>query len=165
MYKVGDYVVHNGHGVCIIIDEIISLEPQKNCFKLQTISNKMNILMPCEKTSCFLRPLLSIEEIKKAIHQTALESISYTKDNKERKIQFQGLITSNEISDTLSLLFQLYQLQDDKKKEKKNLGSFDSQFLQQAERKIVNEIAIAANITKEEAQKYILAQLKPQPVL
>lgn len=165
MYKVGDYVVHNGHGVCIIMDKISHQEPQKECFKLQTIYNGMSILMPCEKSSSFLRPLLSIEEIKQAIHNTTLASIHYTKDNKERKVQFQELITSNRIEDTLLLLFQLYQLQDDKKKEKKNLGSFDSQFLQQAERKIFNEVAIAANITKEEAQKYVSTHLRPQPVL
>ena len=83
-----------------------------------------------------------------------------SEDNKERKNEFQELITSNNVNDTIQLLRYLYNLANDKKKEKKSLGSFDSQFLQQAERKLFNELAISANISKEEAHNYIINALK-----
>lgn len=159
MFEKGNYVVHNGHGVCKIC-EIVN-----NCYKLETIHNGMSILMPCEKAVIFLRPLLSMNDIKKAISEVLTTAEPYIKDNKERRIQFQTMVTSNDIHDTLLLLFQIYQISEDKKKEKKNLGSFDSQFLQVAERKVLYEISIAANITKEESLKYIYANLKPQLVL
>ena len=100
------------------------------------------------------------DEIIKSINEGATYSKDYNKDNKERKNEFQELITSNNIADTVKLLRFLYQLSIDKKKEKKTLGSFDSQFLQQAERKLFNELAISADISKEEAHLYIINVLK-----
>ena len=98
--------------------------------------------------------------IIKHINEGSNLSNEYNKDNKERKNEFQELVTSNNVIDTIQLLRYLYQLAIDKKKEKKSLGSFDSQFLQQAERKLFNELAIAANISKEEAHNYIINILK-----
>ena len=160
MYKIGDYVVHNGHGVCTILDETFNETMNKSFFKLETIHNKMSIMMPKDKTDAFLRPILSKDEIIKAINEGINYSKEYNKDNKERKNEFQELVTSNNINDTIKLLRFLYQLSIDKKKEKKTLGSFDSQFLQQAERKLFNELAISANISKEEAHLYIINVLK-----
>ena len=160
MYKIGDYVVHNGHGVCTILDETFNQTLNKEFLKLETIHNKMSIMMPKDKINDFLRPILSKEEIIKYINEGSNYSNEYNKDNKERKNEFQELITSNNIADTVKLLRFLYQLSIDKKKEKKTLGSFDSQFLQQAERKLFNELAISADISKEEAHLYIINFLK-----
>ena len=160
MYKIGDYVVHNGHGVCTILDESFNQTMNKTFLKLETVHNKMSIMMPKDKTDLFLRPILSKEEIIKAINEGSTYSKDYNKDNKERKNEFQELVTSNKIADTIQLLRFLYQLASDKKKEKKSLGSFDSQFLQQAERKLFNELAISANISKEEAHTFIINILK-----
>ncbi len=164
MFKIGDYVVHSGHGVCLVLG-LVKNTMDQDCYKLQTIHNGMTILIPCEKASCYLRSILSMNEIKKAIHKTTESKEEYIKDNKERKVYFQSLVISNDICDTILLLKQLYTLMGDKKREKKNLGSFDSQFLQQAERKLFNEVAIAAQISKDEAQNYIYAELKAEPVL
>ena len=160
MYKIGDYVVHNGHGVCTILDEVFNQTMNKEFLKLETVHNKMSIMMPKDKTNDFLRPILSKEEIIRHINEGSNLSNDYNKDNKERKNQFQELVTSNNINDTIQLLRYLYQLAADKKKEKKSLGSFDSQFLQQAERKLFNELAITAEISKEEAHNYIINILK-----
>lgn len=160
MYKIGDYVVHNGHGVCTILDETFNQTMNKTFLKLETIHNKMSIMMPKDKSNEFLRPILIKDELIKEINNGINYSKNYNKDNKERKNEFQELITSNNVSDTIKLLRYLYQLSIDKKKEKKSLGSFDSQFLQQAERKLFNELAISANISKEEAHLYIINILK-----
>ena len=160
MYKIGDYVVHNGHGVCTILDEVFNQTLNKEFYKLETVHNKMSIMMPKDKTSEFLRPILSKEEIIRQINEGSNLSKEYNKDNKERKNEFQELVTSNNVCDTIQLLRYLYQLAIDKKKEKKSLGSFDSQFLQQAERKLFNELAITADISKEEAHNYIISILK-----
>ncbi len=152
MFEVGSYVVHSGHGVCLI-KEIISND--KSYFKLQTVHNGMTIMMPCENAKVFLRPILSKNEIKTSIDKISLNKDTYVKDNKERKLYFQSLVTSNDICNTLLLIKLLYQLVEDKKKEKKNLGSFDSQFLQQAEKKLFYEMAIASGQTKDECKDYI----------
>ena len=163
MYKIGDFVVHNGHGVCTILDEVFNSTMNKVFLKLETVHNKMSIMMPKDKSDEFLRPILSKEEIINEINKGSTYSNEYTKDNKDRKNEFQNLITSNNVSDTIRLLRFLYQLSIDKKNEKKSLGSFDSQFLQQAERKLYNELAISANISKEEAHTFIINVLKDNP--
>lgn len=160
MFKIGDFVVHNGHGVCTIIDETFNSTMNKTFLKLETVHNKMSIMMPKDKMNDFLRPILSKDVLVKSINDGANISNEYNKDNKERKNEFQELITSNDVNDTIKLLRFLYNISNDKKKEKKSLGSFDSQFLQQAERKLFNELAISANISKEEAHNYIINVLK-----
>lgn len=160
MLKIGEYVVHSGHGVCTIIGISFNSTLNKNFLKLETVHNKMSIMMPEDKYESFIRPILPKEEILNHINSGKNMSNEYNKDNKERKNHFQELITSNNVDDTIQLLRYLYQLTIDKRKEKKTLGSFDSQFLQQAERKLFNELAISASISKEEAHNFIINILK-----
>ncbi|MDE5715941.1 MAG: hypothetical protein K2I42_07430 [Anaeroplasmataceae bacterium] len=164
MFVIGDYVMHNGHGLCIILDQIHNDSLNNDFYKLQTIHNKMSIMMPCDKANSFLRPILTKQNLTKAISDSVVLSSEYMKDNKERKIKFQQLITSNNITDTIQLLKMLYHLIEDKKLEKKTLGSFDTQFLQQAEKKLFNETAIVLNMNLEDAKNYIYERLKAQPV-
>ncbi len=162
MFEIGDYVVHNGHGLCTILE--VHMEDENSFYKLETYHNKMLIKMPLEKANAFLRPMLNKSMIQKALNDALLLSNQYTKDNKERKILFQQLIVSNDIMDTLHLLKMLYHIADDKRLEKKTLGSFDSQFLQMAERKLNNEVAVALEITKDEANSLISDCLKAELV-
>ena len=161
MYQIGDYVVHNGHGLCSVIEII---EKDQGFYRLETYHNKMLIMMPMDKAPLFLRSILSKAEVTKALNDSVLLSDEYVKDNKERKIYFQQLVTSNDIMDTLHLLKMLYRITEDRKLEKKTLGSFDTQFLQQAERKLFNEVAVATGITKDEAQSVVFERLKAQLV-
>ena len=161
MYQIGDYVVHNGHGLCSVIEII---EKEQSYYRLETYHNKMSIMMPMDKAPLFLRPILSKTEVNKALNDSVLLSDEYIKDNKERKIYFQQLVISNNIMDTLHLLKMLYRITEDRKLEKKTLGSFDTQFLQQAERKLFNEVAVATGITKDEAQSVVFERLKAQLV-
>ncbi len=165
MFKIGDYVVHSGHGVCLIVDKIFDSNLHKDFYKLQTIHNNMSIKMPCDKANSLLRSILSKEDLAKIMNEAILLSDEYIKDNKERKNKFQTLIMSNDINDTILLLKSLYHLSDDKKKEKKTLGSFDTQFLQQAERKLFNEVAIAIGISSLEAKDYVYEHLKVTKVI
>lgn len=160
MFEIGEYVVHSGHGLCTILE--INVEEQ--FYKLETYHNKMLIKIPMDKAPLFLRSILSKNEIFKALNEAAFLPCDYTKDNKERKLQFQKLVFSNDIMDTLSILKMLYHMIEVKKLEKKTLGSFDTQFLQQAERKLFNEVAVATNMTKDEAQSLVFERLKAQPV-
>lgn len=160
MFKRNDFVVHSGHGLCTVLD----VNPAEGFYKLETYHNKMLIKMPIEKASIFLRPMLDKAAILKAINDSILLSDDYIKDNKERKVQFQSLVISNDIMDTLLLLKLLYHISEDKRAEKKTLGSFDTQFLQQAERKLFNEIAVALNMSKDDARALVLERLKAQPV-
>lgn len=161
MYQIGDYVVHNGHGLCSVLE--VNTEAS-GFYKLETYHNKMMIMMPMDKAPLFLRSILSKAEVYKALNDSVLLSDEYIKDNKERKIQFQQLVTSNNIMDTLHLLKMIYHISEDRRLEKKTLGSFDTQFLQQAERKLFNEVAVATGITKDEAQSVIYERLKSQLV-
>ncbi|MDE7264443.1 MAG: hypothetical protein K2N64_07265 [Anaeroplasmataceae bacterium] len=160
MFKQDDFVVHSGHGLCTVLEVNMTDE----YYRLETYHNKMSIKMPLEKAGLFLRPMLDKTAILKAINDSILLSDEYIKDNKERKVQFQALVVSNNIMDTLLLLKLLYRITEDKKAEKKTLGSFDTQFLQQAERKLFNEIAVALHLSKEEAKSLVLERLKSQPV-
>lgn len=156
MFEIGEFVVHNGHGLCSITE----IQNEKNFYRLETYHNKMSIMMPIDKASSFLRPMLSKDEMNKALNDSVLLSNEYNKDNKERRIYFQQLVTSNDIMDTLQLLKMIYKIIEDRKLEKKVLGSFDTQFLQQAERKLIYEVVVSIGITKDEALNIIYERLK-----
>ena len=160
MLNIGNYIVHSGHGVCTIVDKKYNENMHKNFYYLKTVSNNMSIMIPEDKTNDFLRPILTKEECKNIIDTASSLNIDYKKDNKERKAQFQILISSNKLIDTLHLLKNLYALSEEKRKEKKSLGSFDTQFFQQAYRKAVDEVAIVLEISKSSADELITSKLK-----
>lgn len=164
MFKKEDYVVHSGHGLCQVLDLVHNDSLNKDFYKLQTMHNHMTIMMPSDNASAYLRPILTKDSLVKIMNQSYMISNEYIKDNKERKVAFQLLITSNDIQDTIKLLKMLYHLLEDKRHEKKTLGSFDTQFLQQAERKLLNELSIGLNISKEEALALMYERLKVQHV-
>ena len=147
MLNIGEYIVHSGHGVCTIVDKKFNESLNKYFFNLKTVSNNMSIMIPEYKVDIFLRPILNKDECIKFINQASTIEINYIKDNKERKVQFQTMISSNKFIDTLHLLKNLYALSDEKRKEKKTLGSFDTQFFQQAYRKAIDEVSIVLEIT------------------
>ena len=142
MLNIGEYIVHSGHGVCTVVDKKFNESLNKYFFNLKTVSNNMSIMIPEDKVDIFLRPILNKDECIKFINQASTIEINYIKDNKERKVQFQTMISSNKFIDTLHLLKNLYALSDEKRKEKKTLGSFDTQFFQQAYRKAIDEVSI-----------------------
>ena len=160
MMVIGNYIVHSGHGVCTIVYKKYNESMNKNFFYLKTVSNNMSIMIPEDKVDGFLRPILTKDECLSIIDSTTNLEINYKKDNKERKNQFQYLITSNNLIDTLHLLKNLYALSEEKKKEKKTLGSFDTQFFQQAYRKATDEISIVLEISKSAADELITSKLK-----
>ena len=73
MFEIGDYVVHNGHGLCTILE--VHLEDENSFYKLETYHNKMLIKMPLEKANAFLRPMLNKSMIQKALNDALLLSI------------------------------------------------------------------------------------------
>lgn len=162
MFNVGDFVVHNGHGLCSILEITHNDSLNTDFYKLQTNHNKMTIMMPVDKAPLFLRPMLTKKTILDALEISVSYSDDYVKDNKERKVVFHDLLTSNDITDTIKLLKMLYHLSSDKKLEKKSLGSFDTQFLQQAERKLFNEVEISCGLSRTEVQSLIFSYLKSQ---
>lgn len=158
MYEVGKYVVHNGHGVCKI-NAIIEANPNENFYNLIAISNNMSIKMSCDKAANFLRPILTYDNLTKILDNAYLLSSKYIKDNKERKNQFQKLISSNDINDSLTLLKMICNLAYDKKNEKKTLGTIDTHFLQQVERKLIFEIAIVYDLKPLDSKKLIYEKI------
>ena len=164
MYWIGDIVVHSGHGVCRITDKKTNPEMNKDFFQLKTVSNQLTIMIPEDKVDEFLRPVISKDFFLQNLDLTKGKAINYSKDNKERRNQFQTLLSSNRLQDTLLLLKSLYSLADEKKKERKMLGSFDSQFFQQALKKASEELMFSMNLSKTEALELLEKTLKIQPV-
>ena len=160
MLEINSYIVHSGHGVCTIVDKKFNENMNKFFYYLKTVSNNMSIMIPEDKVDTFLRPILSKKECLSILDSVKLLEINFKKDNKERKVQFQSLICSNNLLDTLLLLKNLYFLSEEKKKEKKTLGSFDSQYYQQAYRKVIDEIIIVLDISKSKADEILFEKLK-----
>lgn len=162
MYNIGDFVVHSGHGVCRITEKEFKENFNKYFYRLETVSNRMSIMIPDDKAEILLRPLMEKMECQYLLEHLNDVSPAYAKDNKERKNQFHDLIASNNLKDTLHLFKCLYSLIEDKKKEKKTLGSFDTQFLQQTQRKLFDEISIALQISRTQAESYLNEKLMAQ---
>lgn len=162
MFKIGDYVVHSGHGVCIIVEKKYNENFNKYFFNLKTVSNNLSIMVPEEKLESLLRPILLKNSCLEIIESSINKNISYSKDNKIRKNEFQKLASSNSLDDTLYLLKCIYHLIEERKKEKKIIGSVDSNFFQQANKKAIDEISIVLEMSKLETENFLYERLKSQ---
>ncbi len=155
---VGDYVVHSGYGVCSVVEKKLNQQLNKYFFLLKTTSTNLSIMIPEEKIDLFLRPVTDKKTCLSVFEQSKTKCIEYSKDNKIRKTQFQSLVDANTFQDSLYLLKCLYALMEEKKKEKKTLGSFDTQFLQQAQRKVLDEMVLVLDLSKVQAEELLKSQ-------
>lgn len=164
MYQTGDRVVYGIHGVCVVADQ----EQRKVDGKLVTYlvlepvgQEGSRFLVPTHNALAMakLSPMLTKEELEALLESEKVREDGWIADENRRKQLYRELIGSGDRGKLIHQVWILY-------RHKKNLAATgkrchlcDDNFLRDAERLLVNEMAIVLETDPDSAKAYLREKL------
>ena len=149
MYKKMDYVVYPMHGVGQIteIAKKTVMGKSKEYYVIQLVNTKMTVLVPIGKeNNVSLRHIISKREVNKVIKLLQEECVEQEEDWKIRYQNNLLKIKSGTISSVAEVCRNLY-----KRARDKELSIMERKLYEAAYSLVINEIALAKNISLEDA--------------
>lgn len=160
MLSVKDTVIYSGKGVCTII----SIEERdfggvnKLYYILKpTYHDNSTIYVPADnpKLMAKMKKVLSREEVDNIINNISTHSAKWIENTEERRSYYKCVLEEADRSKILSIIRCIHQKQASKNKKEKKPHIFDIQFMQENEKIIIEEFAIALGIKPNEVNDYI----------
>lgn len=153
VFNVGDYVVYPMHGVgkIHVIQNQVILGKRKQCYVLEITSSKMKVMIPVDNAKEIgIRPIIKKKDVKKVLDLLKKESVETEEDWKIRYQNNMNKVKSGSIYSIAEVCRDLYQRAKDKE-----LSLMERRLYESAYNMITNELALARNISVEEAGNLI----------
>lgn len=154
MYKINDVVVYGTEGICRIID-IQDKQLDEEIIKYYILcplrKNGDRVYAPCnnEKIMERMRPALTKDEAISLMNSLKDVPKEWVDNERERQRVYKDTLLCGSSDEVLSMIHNLYihqQIQVDKGKK---LHAADEKFLKEAETMLLDELAYALEMTKE----------------
>ncbi len=154
MYKVNDYVVYK-KDVCQV------KEIKDNYYVLSLVNDESLIIkVPVSSEENCLRNIMSKKEALTLINNIPnIEPLSDINDKYIEKY-YKDLLHNGTHEDLIKIIKTTYLRNDDRSKNKRKLSEKDSNYFAQAEKYLYNEIAVALNMSFEDAKDYIIKKVQ-----
>lgn len=165
MFKIGTQVSHPGHGACEITD-ICELDLTGEKVKYYRLipyhgSSEVMYVPVANATKIGMRCLVTKEEANSLLGALCHMEEQWLSDSMAKQKRYRSLFvdnTINSLQDTLSAMSAIV-----RRKRQKELGSVDKTMLENIQRKVMSELAVALDISLEDAiQKAEDLILQPQ---
>lgn len=164
MYQTGDRVVYGIHGVCVVADQ----EQRKVDGKLVTYlvlepvgQAGSRFLVPTHNAAAMskLSPMLTKEDLEALLASDEIREDGWIADENRRKQLYRELIGSGDRGKILQQVRTLYRHKKALAATGKRRHLCDDNFLRDAERLLVNEMAIVLGTDKDSAKAYLREKL------
>lgn len=167
MIRINDYVNYSTHGICKV-EDIAEMQFSDNVGKREyyilcpVFQQKTKLYVPTDNPAAVqrMRRLLSSQEIDQIILSAKNQNMPWIPNYKERKIQFDEIMSRRDEGELLLLISCLYLRSHD---QEKRLTSGDLQILKKAEHVIEQEFAFLLNISPQKVGNYIQEKLGLTP--
>ena len=165
MYQVGELVVYGMHGVCRVVSQEERLVDKKrlNYLALEPVGHgDSRFLVPTQNASAMakLQPILSKEELEAMITSEDVKTGQWIRDENQRKQTYRELISCGERKRIMRMVHTLYRHKADQSASGRKIHLCDENFLHDAEKLLIGEIAIVLHLEPEQARAYIHKNLK-----
>ena len=163
MFKVNDYVVYGSTGVCQITDikkdENISTDEAKYYVLHPVYNNNMTIKTPVNNPNPLMRPIITKDDILSLI--TIMPDIEpILIDNEKHKCDnFKVALRTGKNEEWVKIIKTLYLEKEAKSVVNKKLTKTSEGIMDNAEKQLNEEFAIALNISPDEVLSYILEHI------
>ncbi len=159
MFKINDYIIYGGNGVCKVVDigipNLYRSGEKKEYYTLEPLYENGKIFTPVDNDKVVMRKIISKEEVDKLIRGINKLNVEWIQDNKEREVKFKEMYSKFSCSDFLRLIKIILERKKICAAEGKKLSIMDDRYLKKAKEYIDNEFAVALNIPKDMVNKYI----------
>ena len=164
MYQIGDQVVYGIHGVCKIVDQEKRVVDRKTVtyLVLEPVGQEgSRYLVPTHNASAMakLRPMLTPEELRSLLCSEKIRDGGWIREDNLRKNAYRELITGGDRAELLRMVYALYSHRKTQAAAGKKMHMADENFLRDAEKLLVGEIAAVLNIQPDEAGRYLRKEL------
>ena len=164
MYQTGDRVVYGIHGVCVVADQ----EQRKVDGKLVTYlvlepvgQEGSRFLVPTHNALAMakLSPMLTKDELEALLNSAEVRADGWISDENRRKQLYRELIGSGDRGKLIQQVRALYRHKKALAEAGKRCHLCDDNFLRDAERLLVNEMAIVLETDQDSAKAYLREKL------
>ena len=153
MYKVGDVIVYK-KDVCEIKDIKKNLFFDKDYYVMSPIDDtSLKIEIPVD--SSYLRDVITPDEVQELICKIPSIEIIQVED-KDIEYEYRKLLGENTLENLVKIIKTTYLRNQERVRQKKRVGEKDEYYLQQAERRLYNELSISLNLSFDEAKQYVI---------
>lgn len=164
MFEINDTVIYVGKGVCTIqaIEERDFGGLKGVYYILKPIYNSSStIYVPTnnEKLTSKIKKVLTRQEVDNIIKCIPEHEIHWINETDTRREYYKSILEEADRSKILAVIRCIHKKQASKNKKDKKPHIFDIQFMQENEKIINEEIAVALNINPKEVSDYIDAVL------
>lgn len=155
MYQSKDKVSHPGYGACHVIDvcDMDLTGEQRRYYKLvPCLEAGTSVYVPVESADDVgLRPLISESQARCLMDSLASSGERWLPEKTERQRHYRELFAKNNIENLFSAFSTMGALI--RRRQEKELGSFDKSTLQALQRWAVSEVAVATDTPMKQAMQ------------
>lgn len=165
MFKVNDYIICGGNGVCEVLDigipSISTGDEKRQYYKLRPIyENGSTVYSPVNNDKVVMRKIISKEEANELINSIpSIETLRFD-DEKLYQGKYKEVMHKYDCKEWIKIIKTSYLRREERFAEGKKSTSTDDKYLKMAEEYLFGELAISLNINKEEVKDFIAKQIK-----
>ena len=165
MYQLGDKVVYGSHGVCCVVGQEERVIDKRNVTYLALEpmgQGGSRFLVPTHNAVAMskLRHMLTREELDTLLQSQEIRTDAWIRDENMRKQAYREMISGGDRQKLLSMIQTLYRHKAAQQSAGKNVHLCDENFLRDAEKLLVSEIAMVLELEPDQAKQYLREKLK-----
>lgn len=165
MYQIGEQLVYGIHGVCRVTDlekrttsgataVYLVLEP------VGQSGSKFYIPTHNPVAMAKLSSILTREQMLELFASDEVREDGWVRDESQRKQHYRNLIASGDRKKLLQMVCTLYRHKQTQVSAGRKVHACDENFLRDAEKLLVSEVAVVLNMEWEAARSYLKEKLK-----
>ena len=161
MYKIGDYIVKNGNGVCKVENvthlDMAAIDKNKLYYMLAPINDENGkIYVPVDSSAQRIRKVMSMEEAYNLIDKiSAVQEIDIS-NAKLREQKYKEIIKEFEPESLLRIIKTTYLRKQQRLEQGKKSTAVDEHYLALAEKLLFSELCLALKKDREEVHNLIV---------
>ncbi len=152
MFEIGEYVIHNASGLCIVKD-IITYMDKKYYVLNKYNDDRTRIMVPVNSNLNLLRKVITKDEIDNIIEEIPNIEVNPIYDYRKRTLEYDKMLKSGDTKTLFKLIKTMYKQRD---VDNKVLTENDKKIINAAKELIDTEFAYILNIEQNEVENYIL---------
>lgn len=155
MFKENDVVVYENYAICKIerIGTVDFMPKQKDYYKLQVINSAGNIIYVNVEKEPLMRYTISSEEALSYLQNMKDTEGIFQTNNKIREKEFAAILKTGDLADCLKVFKGILQEKARRERDGKHLNAADEKSMNQIDKRICGEFAIALSVPVEEVRK------------
>lgn len=164
MFRIGEQVAHYKEGICEVTNigklDMRCSDNQKEYYTLKPLYNEgATLYVPVGVEQRQIRRVISPNEAKELIDDMENIDVLNIKDEKQRENMYKKALFQNQCREWVSLIKTSYLRKKERISVGKKVINVDERYLNNAERFLCGELAVALGIPKEKVQEFIAERI------